>query len=82
MHVSSICSATHLRRGADAAMAGVARRDVPYADELMVRLIFDHADGASEAVLFRSTKTADGTCHRHEAPPPDPLMPLTQCQAF
>ena len=33
MHVSSICSATRPRRGADAAMAGVARRDAPYADE-------------------------------------------------
>jgi hypothetical protein len=32
--------------------------------------------------LFRSTKTADGTYHRHEAPPPDPLAPLTQYQAF
>ena len=28
--------------------------------------------------LFRSTKTADGTYHRHEAPPPNPpLAPLT-----
>src|SRR5258708_3807807 len=32
--------------------------------------------------LFRSTKTADGTYHRHEAPPPDPLAPPTQYQAL
>src|SRR5258708_10068106 len=33
--------------------------------------------------LFRSTKTAAGTYHRHEAPPPTtPLAPLTPYQAL
>ena len=31
--------------GADAAMAGAARRDAPTLTKLMVRLILDHVDG-------------------------------------
>jgi hypothetical protein len=34
----------------------------------------------SERIL--ESRDADGTYHRHEAPPPDPLAPLTQYQAF